>query len=79
MAKVTKEITEFRDWFKKTYGIQDYEAYRDSQTEEICIQYASLKEQEARRQAIDESIQWYVKNSPSPDPAKIEELEKLKK
>ena len=30
----------FRDWLRKTYGVQDYEAYQNTQTEEIAIQYA---------------------------------------
>lgn len=30
----------FRNWLKKTYGIQDYNAYANTQTEEIAIRYA---------------------------------------
>lgn len=34
------EEQKFRDWLRRNYGVQDYEAYRNTQTEELAIQYA---------------------------------------
>jgi len=43
----TFQEKDFRDWLRKNYGVQDYEGYRGTQTEEIAIQYAQSKWSEA--------------------------------
>jgi len=35
-----KQEIEFRDWLRRTYGVQDYEAFQNTQTEEIAIRYS---------------------------------------
>ncbi len=43
---------EFRDWLRKTYGVQDYEAYRNTQTEEIAIRYSEYKTEQLQQHGI---------------------------
>lgn len=47
---------DFRDWLKTTYGIQDYNAYKNTQTEEIAIRYAV----EYKHSKLVKIIQLYV-------------------
>lgn len=37
----------FRTWLKKNYGIQDFENYKNTQAEELAIQFASQESKKA--------------------------------
>jgi len=47
-----KPELEFRDWLRKTYGVQDYEAYRNTQTEEIAIRYMEHCTEQLRKHDV---------------------------
>lgn len=41
---MTKDEKEFRDWLKTTYGVQEFNNYSGTQTEELAIQFALFKQ-----------------------------------
>lgn len=53
------EEQKFRDWLRRTYGVQDYEAYRNTQTEEMAILYAKHVTAQLQQHGVVQGLPYY--------------------